>query len=239
MNKLSQSTIEKLGYYVYLLIDPRTSKPFYVGKGIGNRINHHLLDALVKEPDEKLKIKTILDIQQSGSEVELVILRHGLTEKEAFEVEGAVIDLLRQDLTNLVSGHHATERGVMKLQDIKIKYEAEVAEFDEPAILITVNKLYKPDMSADDLYKITRSAWKISESKANSIKLVCAVYRGIIREVYVADKWQVHPDRNGRLYFDGSVAPEAMRSKYLFKSVKQKAKQGAANPIKYVGLKKN
>jgi len=27
-------------YYVYELIDPRTGKPFYVGKGVRNRFEH-------------------------------------------------------------------------------------------------------------------------------------------------------------------------------------------------------
>ena len=61
--KLSQSTIEKLNYYVYLLIDPRTGHPFYVGKGCGSRINNHLIDALKINKNEKEKIKTIHEIQ--------------------------------------------------------------------------------------------------------------------------------------------------------------------------------
>jgi hypothetical protein len=30
-------------YYVYQLIDPRDGSVFYVGKGVGNRVNHHVL----------------------------------------------------------------------------------------------------------------------------------------------------------------------------------------------------
>jgi len=37
-NSFSNAVIEQLSYYVYLLIDPRTDKVFYVGKGAGNRI---------------------------------------------------------------------------------------------------------------------------------------------------------------------------------------------------------
>ena len=33
-------------YYVYLLIDPRTGKPFYVGKGRGRRMLKHEKRAL-------------------------------------------------------------------------------------------------------------------------------------------------------------------------------------------------
>ena len=33
---------DRLGYYVYLYIDPRSDRPFYVGKGQGRRILAHL-----------------------------------------------------------------------------------------------------------------------------------------------------------------------------------------------------
>src|SRR5713226_3424238 len=43
--EFSPKFIEKLGYYVYLYIDPRDSTIFYVGKGQGNRAFSHLSDA--------------------------------------------------------------------------------------------------------------------------------------------------------------------------------------------------
>ena len=38
----SKKTIDELGYYVYVYSDPDTQKPFYVGKGKGNRVFDHL-----------------------------------------------------------------------------------------------------------------------------------------------------------------------------------------------------
>jgi len=42
ITSFSQKTIEELGYYVYVYSDPDTHKPFYVGKGKGNRAFDHL-----------------------------------------------------------------------------------------------------------------------------------------------------------------------------------------------------
>lgn len=233
MTKLSQSTVEKLGYYVYLLSDPRSKKVFYVGKGCGNRINHHLLGALEKTSKETEKIKIIRAIQKAGEEVDLIILRHGLTEKEALEVECAAIDLIGiNNLTNLIQGHHSIARGKMTLNDIKIEYEAEEAVFEEPVILININKRYFPEMSEKEIYEVTRGHWKVGQ-RAKKIALGCAVYRGVIREVFEIDSW--YPStQGGRSCFKGRLAPEAIRKKYLFKSVSQYWKQGSQNPIKYV-----
>src|SRR3989344_2923385 len=235
MNLLSQSTIEKVGYYVYLLIDPRTDKVFYVGKGCGNRINHHLLGALEESTEETEKIKRIREIQAAGLEVGHTILRHGLTEKEAFEVESAAIDLLGlESLTNIVRGHYSLDRGKMTLKNIKTEYEALDALFDEPVMLIRINQLYRYEMPANELYEATRKAWKVGP-RAKTIRIACAVYLGIIREVYTVDEWLPAPDAPGRLMFNGKIAPPEIREKYIDKSVAHGWKQGSQNPIKYVG----
>lgn len=37
IRSFSPEVCEKLGYYVYRLIDPRNGQTFYIGKGKGNR----------------------------------------------------------------------------------------------------------------------------------------------------------------------------------------------------------
>ena len=95
------SVIEKIGYYVYLLSDPATNEVFYVGKGTGNRIFAHL-SAAIAQAEASDKLDRIRAILAGGHEVQHRIIRHGLTEKEAFEVEAALIDFIGLDgLTNL------------------------------------------------------------------------------------------------------------------------------------------
>jgi len=232
---LSQNTIEKLGSYVYLLIDPRNNKIFYVGKGKGNRINQHLLGALYDNTKETEKIKRIREIQNAKLEVKHAVLRHELTDKEALEVESAVIDVLGKDnLTNIVKGHNSEDKGIMKLEDIKIKYEAEEANIEEPAILININNLYQRDMSEKEIYDATRKSWKVSISHVSDIKIACSVYRGIIREVFTINRWLPSLEVKGRYVFEGKVAPKNVREKYINKSVSKYWKKGSQNPIKYV-----
>ncbi|MBN1123350.1 MAG: hypothetical protein JXJ17_19930 [Anaerolineae bacterium] len=159
-----------------------------MGKGIGNRIFAHVNDAL-NNPTSSDKLDRIRAIREQGYNVQHIILRHGLTEKEAFEVEAAVIDLLGIDeLTNLVAGHESGERGRMNARDIIAQYNAQPITIDEPTILIIVNRLFRYGMSAEELYEITRGNWVVGPRR-NEAKYACTVYRGIVREVYRIHGW--------------------------------------------------
>ena len=132
---LRPATTEKLGYYVYLLKDDK-GKPFYVGKGVGNRINQHFKKMMDSEASKSEKVKTIVKL---GSKVKKIILRHGLLEDEAFAVENVMIDFIGIDnLTNIVKGH-SNGKGIADLEELKIKYEPEDAVFKESALLIKNN----------------------------------------------------------------------------------------------------
>ena len=233
--KLSQSTIERLGYYVYLLINPRNDKVFYVGKGKGNRINQHLLGALDEKNKEKDTIKRIREIQNENLKVKTIILRHGLSDKEALKLESAVIDLLgKENLTNIVKGYHSEDRGIMSLSDIKIKYEAEEAIIEEPVILININRLYKRNMRPEEIYTATRKSWKININRVPKVKIACSVYKGIIREVFIIDRWMLCPEIKGRYIFEGKAAKTNIRERYLNKSVSKYWKVGCQCPIRYI-----
>lgn len=68
----SQKTIEEIQYYVYCLYDPRTSKIFYIGKGKGNRVFQHQMDALEDGNAETDKLNTIREILNSGQQVDIM-----------------------------------------------------------------------------------------------------------------------------------------------------------------------
>ena len=230
MKQFSQAVCEKIGYYVYVLKDPRNSEIFYIGKGKGNRVFQHVSCALETE-DESDKLNLLREILNEGKNVEYYILRHGLaTEKDALEIESACIDLIGLDnLTNEIKGHNSWESGMKTANEIVQHYDAKAITITEPTIIININKLYKRFMKDNELYNTTRSSWKLG-SKKNEAKYVIAAYRGLVREVYKINSWNQVGDR---WEFTGEVAEKEVRDKYLNQSLENYTKKGSQNPIKY------
>lgn len=233
----SQAVIERIGNYVYFLRDPRNKKVFYVGKGIGNRVFMHVNDSL-EESFESDKLSLIREIRNNGLEVEHHILRHNISNEVSIEIESALIDFLGlNELKNKVKGHNSFERGLKSINEIIEIYDSEETEISEPSLLITVNKYFNRDLEPEELYKITRYCWKVS-ARREKARYIFSVFKGLIREVYVATEWKPivgetsNPKDKGRWYFNGHIAEENIRKKYIGKSVLKYV--GARNPIKYV-----
>lgn len=191
-----ESVKDALQYYVYALVDPRDNKIFYIGKGSGNRVFQHV-EASFDENNESLKLSTIRDIHQAGLEVAYYIVRHNLTEQEAYLIESTVIDLLTYEafnkeyfLTNIVSGHHQWNEGIKSEHEINLLYDCEkiVPRPGEKMLLVSMNRTYKQTKAfgvykRENDYESARKYWAISADKAKKIDYILGVYRGIVRIV--------------------------------------------------------
>ncbi len=230
----TQAVIENLKYYVYYLQDPRDENIFYIGKGVGNRVFAHM-ESAIDTLDDSDKLDTIRDIIKSGNKVRHFILRHGLTEEDAFEVEAALIDFVgMSNLSNLQGGHYSSDFGIKTADEIIAMYKAETLSTTEPCMLININRLYDKKMTDLDLYEATRKSWVVGVRR-EKVKYAIATYRGLTREIYKVYDW--YPSiLNGknRWVFNGVVADESIRSALRYKSIKSIIKKGASNPIKYL-----
>jgi hypothetical protein len=225
--EFSTAVCEKVGYYVYILKDPRDNKTFYIGKGKGNRVFQHIFGAKSSDYVSE-KYNLIRDIGPEN--VQHFILRHGLSEVQSLEIESACIDLLGlEHLTNSVKGHNSWERGLKTVDEIIQHYDANVISIEEPTLIININKLYDRFMDSHQLYNVTRSAWKIG-IRRNSVKFVVAAYRGLVREVYQVESWN---QVGNRWEFSGKIAEPSVREKYINQSLDNYKIQGSQNPIKY------
>ena len=114
-------------------------------------------------------------------------------------------------------------------------------DFTEPVIAITVNQLFDPSKTSDELYDITRAHWRLSLSRAEKCKYALAVYHSIVLEVYEIDRWmpasevrlktRSHAEFDPRRFaFDGHIAPESIRSKFCGRNMKNLIKKGCRPP---------
>ncbi len=237
--KIEGEVAKILKSYVYIYIDPRNGKPFYIGKGKGNRLFSHLQDKSDIE-----KVAQIAEIRRGGKEPRIEVLRYGLTDTEARLVEAASIDLIgKAKLTNRMSGYHEGSFGRITSQRVITMLTAKKVKVLHKAILVTINSLYRSDMSKEELYETTRGIWRVGETRRNKVEYAMALYQGIVLEVYRIKQW--YPagtlkyntrdssdfKSSGRWEFSGSIAKD-IRGEYIGFSV-GKAYQ---NPIRYLNI---
>ncbi|MDF1871556.1 hypothetical protein [Vannielia sp.] len=244
---------EKIGNYVYRLIDPRNGETFYVGKGKGNRVFAHAAarhEKLIDDNDDSISLKfsRIAEIKNAGLEVSYVIHRHDIPDAAILEVEASLIDAF-PGLTNVQGGYGSGAKGPMNVIEIIDKYalpEIDV-EPEEKLVLININRLEdRSDVCA--IYQQTRLAWRISKSRADAADYILAVVKGVVVGAFVANEWldATHanfpdrvpmggesPDRKG---FNGTPAPKNAWEKFVGDRGKRISIEGMKhiqNPVRY------
>jgi hypothetical protein len=256
-DRFDDKTIEQLQAYVYALFDPLETRPFYIGKGRGNRLFAHV-DGAISEDKETNKYDKIREIRarKTNNRVRHVVIRHGMTDVVAFEVESALIDLANKtgaNLTNAVTGHNSIEVGMMNTDEIIRKYNAPPLErLHHSVVIININKRYKATREEaltfseahagkDLIYESVKQAWVIGKRR-ESVDYVLAEFKGVIVGVYQvepkvingqSETWYAIPGMKNRWGFHGVPAPDEVRDLYLFKSMAHHKKRGAANPLRY------
>ena len=246
MTEFSVNSQEQLGAYVYALVDPRTDKVFYVGKGNGNRVFDHCNFAIKDEDAESLKLNLIREIISEGLNVKHYILRHKLSDAEALIVESVLIDFLTYPefnnesmLTNIVSGHHQWDRGIKTVEEIETIYNCKQISPDpkDHMVLVSLNKTFdlaRKRNDGIDLYEITRRAWIVAKYKAKQVNYVLGIHRGIVRSVIKVSgySWEKDGKNKDRCAFVGELVED---SPYLNKKVDDYP-FGSGGAITYINI---
>jgi hypothetical protein len=119
---------------------------------------------------------------------------------------------------------------------------------DEKVILVRINKIFRERMSKEEMYEATRGVWKVGPRRYEA-DYAFSLYQGIVREVFIIHQW--YPactleyktrvigaikkvDIANRWEFEGEIAEDRIRNKYLYKSVKHYLNYGNASPIVYI-----
>ena len=246
---------EQLGYYVYLLVDPRAGhdRVFYVGKGIGERCFAHIVEArrrpAVIRSGDYVKLDIIREIESEGHPVGIEILRHGLDEESAFMLESATIDLLGfDDLSNRVVGQHAVSLGRADVEEVNARLGAHPVTFlpEDKLVLVRVAREFHRGIDEVALYEATRRWWRVDARRRElgsprAPDFALSVYRGVVRAAYRIEGWEPAPSEEGktgtnvagRWGFWGTPAADVLE-RYKFGDVTSMLPQAAQNPLRYV-----
>lgn len=206
-----------LKQYVYMLIDPRDNAAFYIGKGTGDRVYHHVWAALGDTPSTGEGHELLVDSERSddravrtakddrirqiaaaGLAVEHHIIRVCDSPEEAFAVEQALISGFRigarqsehGELTNVVSGHYRFAIDDTRAEEIARRLGAQPApELPRPSLVLKVNAAGATE-DPDTIYDAARRAWAVGKDLRSIPDLpIFVVAHDVVRAVYTAQDW--------------------------------------------------
>lgn len=243
----------KLDAYVYALADPRiqgdfTDRVFYIGKGRGNRcFNHAHIERERKEQpldEREHKLGTIREIRGEGKDVDVFIVRHGMTDQEAHALEAVLIPLLGG--SNKVAGHGdqllwLTRNEIAERYDRPIE-RRDIALFHGNLLFVSLNRqdtgrLTQPGAEAD-LARLTLGDWNLSEHRSRMVDCIVGVKYGLVVSIFKTHKSEDHIalfDRypgqkkgaHGRSRFHAETMPELekeLRGRSVFEGEKMMSK---------------
>jgi hypothetical protein len=228
----------KLKSYVYLLVDPRTGRPFYVGRGRNDRCFRHVRAARAGA-DRQAKypmLERIREIESGERAVRIDILRHGLNPDEALLVEAAAHEALGLPGSPELGPQRRTavEVGSLLAKRAKIKRGHQL-------VLLRVGAA-----GADTAYDRVRHDWRIGRRWTDpefprAPRWAAVVAGDLIAAVYRIEGWRQAGPASGqdahrspdRFSFTGSPDPELER-RYVGRSVAAYGGAGARSPVTYV-----
>jgi len=240
---------ERLGYYVYALFDSASPrKPFYIGKGCGNRVFDHAQGQELRLGEDEplsIKLELIREIKNSGRNILHKIIRFGLSEDEAFKIEAALIDTINyvepDTLKNQISGQGVAE-GFYDAGELALALSAVPFHTDLPVLIIKIERRWSEllqqfgapsGIPREGVYEATQGDWRLSRERARRAACVLSVARGLVRAVFVPEDW-VDAGYEGRkkMTREGQCPPEY--NAFIGTSVAHIFERGSQNPIRYL-----
>lgn len=221
----------KLRNYVYALADPRVTgdlraRVFYIGRGKGNRCFNHAAeelgsaDASLSETD--LKLSRIREIRESGAAVEVIIIKHALSEKDAKDLETVLIPLL--GLTNKRGGDGA-DNSWCSIANIREKYDHPIErrahpELSRRLLIVSLHKQNLGDLreNPNQMARATLGDWTLAEWRSRRVDMIIGVKNGVVVSVFRTSK-----DAAGKARFNRPSVPKGKKGRSRFQGTRAHA----------------
>jgi|TARA_B100001996_G_scaffold383030_1_gene376934 hypothetical protein len=185
ITKFPANIHKELSNYIYALYDPREDLPFYIGRGVRDRVFSHIKGSHNEKVREKIDY-----LQNQGLKPIIKILIHGLTNQQARAAETAAIAILGKDnLANEMKGAGSSLTNVSPAEIVH-HYNAKEVLINHKAILIVRNP-WNPNQTEQYHYDLTRASWKVGQKK-NHAEYAFLIHQSVVKRIYSIAAW--YPD---------------------------------------------
>jgi uncharacterized protein len=156
---------DRKSFYTYLLIDPRDSSVFYVGKGTRSRCDQHEGETKRGAVVNARKFDRIREIIKAGSKIVSVAFSRHAEDRDALRMEKVLIQKLKPlGLTNFANGrNHSSEvlarQAMVRLEKMKT-YESWLIDTAYYASDAEWNTIHKVFGSPENCYKTIRGGFE-------------------------------------------------------------------------------
>lgn len=221
--------------YAFRSLDGRI---FYIGKGGGTgNGNERVLDHFAKAaetltkrlPPRSDKERTILETWKQEMPVTWFIVRRGMDEPTAYDVEAALIDALplstNGGLHNLVRGA-GTHKGLLEAAEVAALAAPPVSPSKAlPRVFVFQIQNALQD-STRNLYEATRGNWVVTEAQRaiTDQPLAVGVVDGISHFVSTVGSWEPRPSSSRTFAFSGQPLEKHELANHSFVNVLAPAK---------------
>ena len=226
----SETSIADLKNYVYILVDPRDERIFYVGKGTGNRVFDH-----EQETGSSPKNITISEIQSLGLTVKKYIVHSGLNESEAFAAETALNNILRYlniSLSNLQTAINLTHECCLTEEYERLHSKESLTKdgFSElnsyRIAFLNFNRISRKNTWNELEYEDTMKQYFRFYTRTKLPDIVFIVRKGVIYSCYKVKEWRkeerksINSSRTNSIYYIDKFEKDCkLLSKYCYSNI--------------------
>jgi hypothetical protein len=211
-DKFDKRIVDKLGRYVYVLVDPTNDKNqiFYVGKGKNGRVLDHLksrADPNIRGAINDEKNRRIGKIRDGGFEPQWYVVSRNIgSDEAAFQAEAALIYSIKtcmkeSTLTNILSGSMLKKHGGANQQEV-LSWSARPVNPKRPFGQVLVFNIDRALKERKTNYEATCGKWFDVPEHCRSADQCLAVglQEGISACVIKIDKesWKSFPNDDGK-----------------------------------------
>ena len=121
--------------------------------------------------------------------------------------------------------------------------EIRLEDIEDKVILLSIAQTYKPYMDGDEktIYDIAKQAWYLDKTKESKdlVEYALAIYQNIVKGVFTINKWKKYKFEPAKWEFEGEIAPDEIRSKYLNKKIPMAFGEGQYGSSRYLNCNPN